>query len=308
MLDADECDVENQQAAAESSGPDHADAPSLPPRPVAPVAADDVWVEVEPEPSHPYHHVDTTNAHAPIFLLPTMVARILATIGWVGAVVTSTLLLVALFPSFEDGDSRNFVLELDAEPWYAATLIVSTAVIYLGWLWWSLSASFNARRLAPLATSPWLPTMVYLVGPLIVLIGLDADESYRSLVVFGGCAWIAIGHLVVVASMRSTAGRIGASMDEFSKLLWLPLAGVAYRMLTITLLTFVDDAWQKPGLLLAFGALGVLFPVGMVAATWRATESFDHACHRVNTRSLGLELPTADMVTAAIRQRALEGR
>jgi len=266
-----------------------------------------VWVGIEQEPAHPYHYVDQSTPHTPIFLVPTAAARVLATLGWLGQTVAGVLLLVALVPAFQDNRTRGYVISLDEAPWFAATLIVSGVIAYLGWVWWSLSATFNARRLAPLATSPWLATMVYLVGPMIVLFGLDVDEDYRVLVIFCGCAWIAIGHIIVVASLRSTAGRIGASTNEFSKLLWLPLATVAYRFFVITMLTFVDDAWKKPVLLFALGAIGVLYLVGMAAATWRATESFDHACRRLNTRSLGLELPTADMVTAAIRHRALEG-
>jgi hypothetical protein len=76
----------------------------------------------------------------------------------------------------------------------------------------------------------------------------------------------------------------------------------------LTVVTFFSDDWKRPPQLLALGSIGVLFIVGIAFATWNATESFDHACKRLNTRSLGLELPTADMVTAAIRQRAVEGR
>jgi hypothetical protein len=304
---ADECDVENDHHVAEHRGSETADAPSLPPR-LDPPAAADVWDDVEPEHEMLYHYVDRATGHTPIFLLPTAIARLLATAGWMGTVVAGVLLLAALVPSFEVGETRNFMIPLDEGPWFGATVIVSTVVVYLGWLWWTLSAAFNARRVAPLSTSPWLPTMVYLVGPLIVLIGLDGEDPWVDVVVFCGLAWICIGHLIVVASFKGTAGRIGASVDEFSKLLWLPIASGVYRVCVNTLLANTDDQWRKPVLLFALGAVSVLFLVGMAVATWRATESFDHAVRRLNTRSLGLELPSADMVTAAIRKRALEGR
>jgi hypothetical protein len=305
--DADECDVENDHPVAEPQPVERAAAPNLPPRPNAPVA-DDVWSDVdEEEPEHLHHHPSHSTAHS-IFLLPTAAARVLATLGWIGGVLASVLLLVALMPDFRNGNTANFVVGLHDDPWFGATLIVSSVVTYLGWLWWSVSSCFNAHRLAPLSTSPWLPAMVYLVGPLIVLIGLDIDSDYAPVVVFCGCAWIGVGHLMVIASMRSTAGRIGASVEQFSKLLWLPLAWGSYRGFMLTLVTFFDDDWKRPPQLLVLGSVGVLFVVGIAVATWNATESFDHACKRLNTRSLGLELPTADMVTAAIRQRAVEGR
>jgi hypothetical protein len=306
--DADECDVENDHPVAEPQPVERTVAPNLPPRPAPPKSADDVWSDVEEEePEHLHRHFGRSS-NSTIFLLPTTAARVLATLGWIGGVLASVLLLVALVPDFRNGNTANFFVSLDDEPWYGATLIVSSAVIYLGWLWWSVSSCFNAHRLAPLSTSPWLPAMVYLVGPLIVLIGLDLESDYAPVVVFCGCAWLAIGHLMVIASMRSTAGRIGASVEQFSKLLWLPLAWGSYRGLMLTVVTFFSDDWKRPPQLLALGSIGVLFIVGIAFATWNATESFDHACKRLNTRSLGLELPTADMVTAAIRQRAVEGR
>ena len=308
--DADECDVDNDHPVAEPLPVERTVAPMLPPRPASPAAnAEDVWSDVdEEEPEHLHHHGGRTTTHSTIFLLPTAAARVLATLGWIGGVLASVLLLVALLPDFRSGDTANFAVGLHDEPWFGGTLIVSSVVTYLAWLWWSVSSCFNAHRLAPLSTSPWLPAMVYLVGPLIVLIGLDMDSDFAPVVVFGGCVWIGVGHLMVIASMRSTAGRIGASVEQFSKLLWLPLAWGSYRGFMITLVTFFDDSWKRPPQLLALGSISVLFVVGIVFATWNATESFDHACKRLNTRSLGLELPTADMVTAAIRQRAVEGR
>jgi hypothetical protein len=304
---ADECNVENDHHVAEPHPAERAGAPSLPPRLASPTYSDDVWNGVESEPDFVHRHAEHSH-HEPIFLAPTSIARVLAATGWFGGVLATALLMVALVPAFREGETRNFMVSLDDNPWFGAILIVSCCVTYLGWLWWSVSAAFNARRLAPLSTSPWLPVGVYLIGPLIVLAGLDVDEDYVGLIVFCGCAWIGIGHLIVVASLRSTARRIGASVAEFSRLLWLPLAWTSYRLFVNTMLTFVDDSYKGPALLVTLGGFGALYLVATAVTTWRAIGSFDHACWRLNTRSLGLELPTADMVSAAIHQRALEGR
>lgn len=181
-------------------------------------------------------------------------------------------------------------------------------LVYVGWAWWSISAAFNARRLVALSTSPWLPTSVYLVGPVIVLVGADGNDWVGDVIVAAGCCWIGIGHLVVVASLRTTAGRLRASIDEFAKVFWLPLAWVAYRMFANTMLTFADDGWRSPWLLLGIGGVSALFPLALSVATWHASGTFDAACRRLNTHSTGLELPSTEMITAALRQRALEGR
>lgn len=294
---------------AEPSTTEWADGPTLPPRPISPTPTEDVWVGVEQEPEH-LHHLDhhAEPPHEQRFLLPTTFARAMTAVGWAGGSATTVALLAALMPYFREGETRNFRLSLHDERLFAALLIGSALLVYVGWAWWSISAAFNSHRLVALGTSPWLPTLVYFGGPVIVLVGADRSDWVGDVIVGVGCCWIGIGHLVVVASMRTTAGRIRASVDEFSKVFWLPLAWVAYRMFANTMLTFVDDGWRSPWLLFGIGAVSALFPLALSVATWHASGTFDAACRRLNTRSLGFELPSTDMITAAIRQRALEGR
>jgi hypothetical protein len=272
--------------------------PSLPPRKAS---DDDLWSGVEAEPATQFHHVDLTPRRPGVWLLPTRAARLMVTIGCMGGVLTTLLLLAALMPAFDTGDSRGFLIPLDENPWYAASLIVSSLVTGLGWLWWTLSASFNAERIVPLATSPWLPTFVYLGGPIATLIGLDMVTDMAPVVVGAGVTWVGIGHIVVVASFRSTAERIGASTEAFTKLLWLPLAWISYRMGMVTLLTFLEDEQQLTWLLMAIGYIGVLFPVAMVVAAWNAMASFERACRRLNLRTLGIELPVREL----LRERSM---
>jgi hypothetical protein len=310
--DADEDDVENDRHVAGPDGPRHSAVPSLPPRPAPPVATDVDWLDpaveppTHPEPAVPPRASRSKGRRRP-FLLPTAAARVLATMGWLGTALAWVLLLGALIPYFEDGDARGFWIALEDDAWFSATLIVSGIVVYLGWLWWAISAAFNVRRVSIIGTSPWLPTMVYLVGPLIVLASPELD-TYSDVLAVCGIAWIGIGHLVVVASFRKSAARIGGLTDEFSKLLWLPLAWLAYRGIANAIVTFTDDAWRKPVFLFVIGAIGALFPLAMASAVWRATEAFDHACRRLNSRGNVVDLPSAELVTAAIRKRALEGR
>lgn len=191
--------------------------PSLPPR--VDDGDQDPWNGVEAEPDLLHHHVPVTAPHRGLMMAPTRLARVLASTGWAGELLAMLLLLVALVPAFDTGDSRDFMIPLDESAWFGGTLIVSTLVTYFGWFWWSTVASYNAHRVVPLATSPWLPTLVYLGGPVFALAGLDLGRAARPYVVFAGLVWLGLGHLMVVASLRTSADRMGASTYEFSKLL-----------------------------------------------------------------------------------------
>jgi hypothetical protein len=240
--------------------------------------------------------------HRHRWLLPTRGASIIATLGWVGLVLAQMLLIGALVPSFDLGDTRNFVVPLDESPWFGATTIVSSAAAYVGWFWWTVSAAFNVRRVSPLSTSPGLPIVVYLLGPIGVLAGLEMSGPNRVSVLFVAIAAMGIGHVMVVGSFRSAASRIGAQSDEFAKLLWLPMAGAVYRLFVNVVLELLPDEWHTTMVLFGLGTVGALFVCGMVLSTWRATTSFEYACHRLNTRSLGAEMPSVGVLGAALRK------
>ena len=270
--------------------------PVLPPR--VTLELDDTWKGVEREPNTQFHHVDVVPRRPGVWLLPTRAARVIVVIGCMGAVFATLVLLVALMPAFETGESRGFVIPLDENALFSASLIVSSIVIYLGWFWWTVSAAFNAERIVPLATSPWLPMFVYVGGPLISLVGADLGNELAPVIVWCGLVWLGTGHILVVASFRATAGRIGASREDFSKLIWLPLAWVSYRMGLETLLSFFDDESRLPGFLVLVGCLGVLFPVALVVATWNAMASFERACRRLNLRTLGDDVSVRELLRA----------
>ena len=293
--------MENSALPDADDGRDPPGGPTLPPRPTAPVS--DVWEDVLSEAASHAPHGRVSSADRLAWLLPTRAAGWLTTLGWAGAVIAQLMLLSALVPSFDLGETRNFVVPLDESAWFGATTIVSGLAIYLGWFWWSVSAAFNVRRVSPLSTSPWLPTSVYLSGPVLLLIGLDSTGGTRTGLVFAGCATYGLGHIAVVASFRRAAVRIGASGDEFAKLLWLPLAGVVYRVF-VSLVLELAPQWRTTNVLIAFAAVGALFVSGMMVSTWRATQSFERACQRLNTRNLGADMPSPELISAAIRRSA----
>jgi hypothetical protein len=272
--------------------------PTLPPRALK--GSEDLWSGVEAEPATQFHHVDLSPQRTGVWLLPTRAARVLVTIGCLGGVFTTLILIGSLMPAFETGESRGFVIPLNENAWFSAALIVSSALTALGWLWWTLSAAFTAERIVPLATSPWLPTFVYLGGPLISLVGADLTSDMAPVVVIAGFVWLAVGHIIVVASFRATAGRIGASTEAFTKLIWLPLAWVSYRMGLTTLLSFFEEESSLTGFLVVVGCIGVLFPAGIVVAAWNAMSSFERSYRRLNIRTLGADLSLKELM----RERA----
>lgn len=244
-----------------------------------------------------------------MFLVPTWVLRVLATIGWSFAALACVAFLVAVTPVLRSGRPQDIWINPDDDRWFAAASVVCTLLVYVGWTLWSTVAAFNAGRVSAMSTSPWLPLTAYVGGPIaIVVLGLETGEMMRDLAPYLLVLWLGAGHLVVVASLRSTASRIRGSVYAFSKLFWLPLAWTAYQLFMNMIFTVVDDVWQYPWLMVLLLGAAMLYPVAMAIATWEATGTFDAACHRLNTRSLGLELPAPELITAAIRQRAMEGR
>jgi hypothetical protein len=283
--------------------------PSLPQRAAPPVGSTDVWMGVEAEAAHLHQTPEQTDPeHRSQFQLPTVAPRLLATVGWLGNIATIGFLIGALLPAYRDGEPNHLVLSVDDARWFGAALIFSSLAIYVGWFWWSVSAAYNAGRLAARTTSPWLPVVVYLAAPVAIVMGADATGPNSDYVQLAGWALLGLGHLAVVASIRGTADRIGASVDEFAKLLWLPLAWASYRFMVTVMVTLYGGPWRHPATLVALSAIEGLFPLGLAFATWRATRSFTQACHRLNHPVSVRDLPSSELIAAAIHQRAVEGR
>ncbi|MFN8022194.1 MAG: hypothetical protein U0Q03_11760 [Acidimicrobiales bacterium] len=280
-------------------------APILPPRAAPPTEVTaEVWEQLAAQLEHETSPTSRAARRAlrRRWLVPTRGAAMIATAGWAGAVVAQLLLLSALVPSFDLGRTRDFLVPLDESAWFGGTFVVSAAAAGLGWLAWTVAAAFNVRRVSPLSTSPLLPVAVYVLGPIVVLLGMASDGPERLPMFVGGLVWCGLGHLTVIGSFRNAASRIGAQADEFTKLVFLPMAGVTYRVFVNVVVSMLPDDWRTTPVLFGLGAVGGLFVCGMVASTWRATTSFDEACHRLNTRSLGVELPPVERVSAAWRR------
>ena len=236
-----------------------------------------------------------------VWLMPTRAARALATIGWISGAFTNLILLDALQPDFELGETHGFTIALTDHAVFSAALVVGGLTTSLAWLWWTSAAAYNARRLTRLGTSPFLPLVVYLGSPTMLVAGLDLPE-YRDLLQWGAVALLALGHLAVLVSMRSTASRIGASVRNIDLLILFPLAWVSWRFAGNTLVSTMSAEWRNQWLFNGLGAVSCLLLVGMAWATWQATTDFDEACSRFGQAPRPMQMPDPGLVAKAIRE------
>ena len=241
-----------------------------------------------------------------VWLAPTRVARLLATIGWVSAAATNAVLLFALEPDFELGEAHGYTVPLTDHAVFSGALVVSGLITSLSWLWWTTSAAFNARRLTLLGTSPLLPFVVYLGSPTLLVVGLDVPD-YEQVCQWAAFGLLAIGHLVVLVSLRGTASRIGARTRDLTQLIILPIAWSGWRVSTNVVVSSLSSSWRTEWLLLGLGSISCLLLVGMAVSTWNATKDFDDACDRFRPDSPELHMPDPAVVAKAIRERYGQG-
>ena len=175
-------------------------------------------------------------AHTGPALVGTSAIRVLAAAGWLGSAVCYTVAAIALSKSYRHITTVNWKAAIDEIGWLLPLMVSSFAMAYLGWVVWSTLAAINGHRVAPLASSPWLPPIAYLFGPAAAAAGSIYKPGYDLWFIGGAVAWVCVGHGVVLLSLRSSARRIGADAYQFTKLLWFPLASLGYRMIATMVL------------------------------------------------------------------------
>jgi hypothetical protein len=256
-----------------------------------------------------HHDVDRSSddrvRHRSPWLLPTHGARLVVTSAWAGLVVADVLLLSALMPGFRRGDTSGYRVDLGDHDLLRGTLTGSAVLLLFGWTWWSMSAALNARKLSPMAPTPLLPAVAYLGGPFVFMFGSGRTDADRTTFAIAAVAMLLVGHQTVVLAFKGCAERIRASVSDFQQVFWLPLAWVSYRLVVAAFVDSLDPAWRTIGVLVAIGAIEVAFASMTMVATWRAMTSFDAACHRLATRSLGNELPPSHVLAAALKRHVV---
>jgi len=245
----------------------------------------------EPEPIQPpivtraYEH---TNHRGPE-LIGTGATRVLAAAGWLGCAVCYTVAAIALSRSYRHITADNWRVAFDQIRWLMPFMISSFGMAYLGWVVWATLAAINGHRVAPLASSPFMPPLAYLVGPVAAAVASLYKPEYNGYWVAGAIAWVCIGHGLVLVSLRSSAHRIGADSKQFSRLLWFPLAAMGYRMIAIVVLP--DTSFDNSVWFALLVAIDVTLMTATAFAAWRAMHSFDAACARDRYSAVENQLP-----------------
>ncbi len=255
--------------------------PSLPPA----LEQHEPDVQMMPVVTRAYEHTE----HPGPPLVATGSTRVIAAAGWLASAVVYTVAAVALSRTYRHLTADNWRAAIEEIRWLMPFAVSAFAMAYLGWVVWTTLAAINGHRVAPLASSPMLPPLVYLVGPAAAAAGAIYKPELNAWWVAGGAAWVCVGHGLVLLSLRSSARRIGADAHQFARLIWFPLASLGYRVIATMVLpetSFNNSTW--------FAVLVVIDVTLMMAtahAVWRAMHSFDQACARDRYSSVENQLP-----------------
>ncbi len=218
----------------------------------------------------------------------TLIPRLL----WVAGMLMA--LGVAIGFLLSDGGSKVPDLDEDGTRTIAGLIVMGVAAMYVGAMWWAVSAAVNARRRTPLGVSPFLAPAFHglLPGIAAVLVAkfvshetLD-EPSTVSLIVWAGSIGLFVLHLLVIKGYRATAGRLHADVEPWSYLLFGPMVMVGLAVSLHGLRTFVAGPTVESFVRYAAFGAALAFTVGYVRAVWAASGSFDRACRRTGSAEL----------------------
>jgi hypothetical protein len=194
-----------------------------------------------------------------------------------------------LSKSYRHITADNWRAAVDSIHWLMPLLISSFGMAYLGWVVWTTLAAINGHRVAPMASSPWLPPLAYLFGPAAAAAGALIRPESTAMFVAGGVGWVCIWHGFVLISLRGSARRIAADSYQFTKLIWFPLAALGYRVIATVVLpdtSFNNTTWYA-----SLVTIDVILVMSTALAVYRAMHSFDQACARDRYSSVENQLP-----------------
>lgn len=162
-----------------------------------------------------------------------------------------------------------------------AAVTAVAACTGLGWIWWTIAASLNARQRARYAVSPWFAPFAALliVGCLALL--PSAIETFRedtedTRLVALCAALIALPMVAFFSTLgayRRAANSVGASQQPWNVIIVLPWAMAALNLLSRFFTLAAGDAYLAMIGVVNLAALGV-----MVLSLYQAMASFDRAC------------------------------
>jgi len=234
--------------------------------------------------------------------VPTLPPRVLT---FVALPISLAMLLALAVSALDDPVDSDSALE-GAARLFASGWAISSGAVYVCLLWWMVAAAVNARRVSQLSVSPTTPLLVLVGGPVLLAVGAairarptSSSESQQwhdfvgTGVVLLGVLIITLGHLVLLASYRSTSERLGGAREPWSVLIWLPILGVILQgALTGLIYPQLESDRIIVFVWLLSVALTAVLTVYYVLSMWRAMASFDAAVRRDRTLEKVDLLPT----------------
>ena len=194
-------------------------------------------------------------------------------------------------------DGRTLTFDDHGRSVVTAAVAALVACSVLGWLWWTMAAALNARKMARYSVSPLLAPVA-----LAVMVGCgyafarvteqevatDGAETKRFFVATALVIVAAIAHFGTLTAYRRTAGAIGASTMPWTVVIVLPWVVFGLNLLAQFFVNAVGDSFLTVSALINLGFIGV-----QVLAVHQAMTSFDRACvGRQMAHSDRAELPS----------------
>ncbi len=105
------------------------------------------------------------------------------------------------------------------------TLVGAAVSMFVGWLWWSVAASLNARRTAKWSVSPFYVPATYAAVGAAALVGWKAEDWVGDRVVWVRAAAFLFGLVMYFATLgeyRRLAQAVGSSPRYFNRLIGWP--------------------------------------------------------------------------------------
>ena len=201
-------------------------------------------------------------------LLHTTAPRWLCTLGFASlAAVPVVDLTRAAVVHATDGSAAPYHFEP------GIPLMAALTVYWLGWLWWTVAASVNQRRVHTFGTSPFTVPVSLAASYGIVSLPPSMGYTYRDLTaVMFAVVGLLFVNLVALMSFRATAARIGADAQAWNRLMTVPFVSGALAWGCF----LASDALGTPLVVIGVCTLAVGVMI-TVTSLHHATRSWDDA-------------------------------
>lgn len=201
-------------------------------------------------------------------LLHTTVPRWLCTLGFAAlAAVPVVDLTHAAVLHATDGAAEPYRFEP------GIPLAAALVAYWTGWLWWTVAASVNQRRVYTFGTSPLTVPVSLAASYGIVSLPPSMGYTYRDLTaIMFAVVGLLFVNLVALMSFRSTAGRIGANVQAWNRLMTVPFVSGALAWACF----LTAGALGTPFVVIGVCALAVGVMV-TITSLHHATRSWDDA-------------------------------